>query len=60
MENVQFRALRFVFNAFRASYSNLRSRPWLYIDRWNAIATEGFRMYSNVPTGYNRGILIKR
>ncbi len=43
MEKVQLRVLRFVFNDFHASYSDLRSRggrQLLYIKRLKAIATE--------------------
>ncbi len=61
MEKVQLRALRFVFNDFRASYSDLRSRagrPLLYTERLKAILTEVFRIYLNVSPEYNRCILL--
>ncbi len=60
METVQRRALRFVFNDFHASCSDLSSRagkPLLYVERLKAFVTEVFPMYSNVPPEYNTSIL---
>ena len=62
MEKVQLRSLRFAFNDFHASYSDLRSeagRPLLYTEYLKAILTEVFRIYLNVSPEYNRYILLK-
>ncbi len=62
MEKLQLRALRFVFNDFHASYSDLRSRagrPLFYTERLKAILTEVFRIYLNVSPKYKSCILLK-
>ena len=62
LERLQYRALKFVFNDFNASYESLLARsnlPSLYLARLRLIATEVFKAVNNLSPQYIQSVFAK-
>jgi hypothetical protein len=61
IEKIQERALRYVFNDFNSSYSELRSkanRPLLYVQRLRSLVVEVYKILNNQSPAYLNDLFI--
>ena len=62
VEKVQHRALKFVYNDFTSSYSDLRrkaNRPLMYVQRLRTIVTEVFKICNKFGPTYNHDLFVR-
>ena len=63
IENMQKRALRYVFNDFNSAFGELRNlanKPLLYVQRLRCIVLEVFKIYKNIGPTYMHDFIEER